>query len=104
MRGVVYLSGPISGVPDYKSRFAQVESELDALGYTVLSPAKLPNGLGYDQYIAIDKVLIAQSEFIVLLDGWEQSKGAVCEANYAKDIGVKIGVFRGGKIVLRDKA
>ena len=77
MHGVVYLSGPISGVPDYKSRFAQVESELDALGYTVLSHAKLPNGLEYDQYIAIDKVLIAQSEFIVLLDGWEQSKGTI---------------------------
>jgi hypothetical protein len=69
-----------------------------------LSPAKLPNGLDYDQYIAIDKVLIAQSELIVLLAGWEQSKGAVCEANYAKEIGVKIGVFREGKIVPRDKA
>ena len=104
MHGVVYLSGPISGVPDYKSRFARVESELDALGYTVLSPAKLPGWLGYDQYIAIDKVYIAQSEFIVLLDGWEQSKGAVYEANYAKDIGVKIGIFCDGKIMLRDEA
>ena len=103
MQGVVYLSGPISGVPDYKSRFARVESELDALGYTVLSPAKLPGWLGYDQYIAIDKVYIAQSEFVVLLDGWEQSKGAVYEANYAKDIGVKIGIFCDGEIVVQDK-
>ena len=43
-RKAVYLAGKITGDPCYFTKFLQIEKELEALGYAVFNPARLPQG------------------------------------------------------------
>lgn len=45
MKKVIYIAGPITGVPCYWEAFEDAEDELIALGYIPLSPAHMPSGL-----------------------------------------------------------
>ena len=42
----IYIAGPITGVVDYREKFAVAERELAKRGHVVLNPAALPEGLG----------------------------------------------------------
>lgn len=103
MSDVWYLSGPMSGVPQFNfPLFDRVTAELRAAGMTVISPAELddddglrdaalaspdgnpdssPHGWTWGDFLARDVKLIADGVTgIVLLPGWEQSRGARLEA------------------------
>lgn len=45
----IYIAGPITGIPDYKERFAKAEAELKAKGHAVMNPAALPEGFEYSE-------------------------------------------------------
>ena len=51
----VYISGPITGIPDYLENFEKVEKELTKAGYSVINPAKLnanmPDGIEYEEFL-----------------------------------------------------
>lgn len=86
--GKVYISGQISGLPieEVKERFSGVEARLTAQGYEVVSPLK--NGLPWDApwelHIAMDIVLLMGCDTIYLLTGWDKSRGAMLEKNFAE--------------------
>lgn len=80
--GVVYLSGPITGVPNYWEAFEKVEDQLTSLGWVVLSPAKHPQGLTNEQYMRIDFAMIDVADVVLFLPGSDESKGAVLEHHY----------------------
>ena len=42
---VVYIAGPVTGVPNYWEAFEKAEDELTAEGFIVLSPTRLPHNL-----------------------------------------------------------
>ena len=90
---IVYLAGPITGVPDYQSRFRVIETALALKGYTVLNPAKLPEGLTNKQYMHVCLALIDCADVVLFLDGSQDSKGAMCEFTYCRCIG-KPHVFK----------
>lgn len=82
----IYISGPITNVPDYLERFARAEQKLkteypdaDIINPTVLE--KLP--LEYDEYMKLDLVLIDMCDAIYMINGWKKSKGACIEFGYA---------------------
>lgn len=80
----IYLSGPITGAPDYKQRFQEAEEELKAAGYRVINPANLGiEGLSWQEYMEVDMTLLDMCDTIVMLEGWERSKGACIERDYA---------------------
>jgi hypothetical protein len=81
-RGIVYLSGPITGVPNYWEAFEKAEDYLTSLGWAVLSPAKHPQGLTNEQYMRIDLAMIDVADVVLFLPGWEDSLGARLERNY----------------------
>lgn len=81
-RGIVYLSGPITGVPNYWEAFEKVEDQLTSLGWVVLSPAKNPQGLTLAQYMRIDFAMIDVADVVLFLPGSDESKGAVLEHHY----------------------
>lgn len=81
-RGIVYLSGPITGVPNYWEAFEKVEDELTSLGWVVLSPAKHPKGLTNEQYMRIDFAMIDVADVVLFLPGWRDSRGACLEKDY----------------------
>lgn len=89
-RGVVYLSGPITGVPNYWETFEKAEDFLTSLGWTVLSPAKHPQGLTNEQYMRIDFAMIDVADVVLFLPGWEDSRGASLERDYCLYVQKKI--------------
>lgn len=86
-RKVVYIAGPITGTTNYKGRFAEAEDKLEAAGFIVLNPTRLPAGLAWEQYMHIDKAMIDVADVVLFLPGWHKSKGAIEEMGYCKDIG-----------------
>ncbi len=86
--GKVYISGQISGLPieEVKEKFSSVEAQLIAQGYEVVSPLKngLPWNAPWELHIAMDIVLLMGCDTIYLLTGWDNSRGATLEKNFAE--------------------
>lgn len=82
----IYISGPITNTPDYISNFSVAEQKLKSeypnakiINPTVLD--KLP--LEYDEYMKLDLMLLDMCDAIYMMNGWEKSKGACIEFDYA---------------------
>lgn len=84
----IYISGQISDLPieDVVARFSKAEEYLTEQGYEVVSP--IHNGLPWDApwelHIAMDIVLLTGCNAIYLLEGWDNSRGATLEKNFAE--------------------
>ena len=90
---IVYLSGPISGNPDFREAFANAKKDLEEKGgVLVINPAGL-NGvasdgvLGYEDYMSMDEDMICKADVLVLLPGWQNSPGCNRELGYAEALG-----------------
>lgn len=82
----VYISGAITGVDDYESKFEQAEKHLVSKGLSVINPAKFNKcltGLSYEEYMLIDMTLIDMCGTMYMLEGWERSCGSNREYGYA---------------------
>lgn len=87
---VVYIAGPITGVPQYYKAFEQAEDELTALGYIPLSPARLPEGMTSEQYMRICFAMIDAADAVLFLAGFTESAGANIEFDYCEYTGKPI--------------
>ena len=83
----VYISGPITGQNNYRERFAAAEELLKKSGYEPINPAEelveMPVNTTHEEYMEKAIELLAMCEGIYMLDGWEASKGAKIEFDYA---------------------
>lgn len=92
----IYISGKITGLTreEYLARFAKVHHNLKMHGYDVYNPAlindTLPTCTNWEEYMEISMCLLKMCKRIYMLDGWETSRGAMIEHQYAKDNGYKI--------------
>jgi hypothetical protein len=85
-----YLSGPMTGLPENNyPAFHDAHRALRAAGYSVVNPAAgAPCGLTYDQYLRRALRLLLDCQAIVMLSGWEGSRGARIEAKLAASLGM----------------
>lgn len=94
----VYISGPITGLERhvYLNIFADAELKLRAMGYKIINPTKLlPSRflwiykiIGYKLTLLYDLWHLMNCDYIYLLDGWMQSRGARIERCVAQVLGI----------------
>lgn len=104
----VYLSGPMTGIEDFNfPAFREAADALRAKGFDVVSPHELdesepddimadddPYGEHYVTYLARDVKHVADVDALVVLPGWDKSRGAKFETYVAA--GLDKPVFRYG--------
>lgn len=88
----LYLSGKISGDANYCQKFMKADIRLREAGYSVIENPVLCAEPGDDWNTAMRKVLsvMLTCEGVALLPGWEDSKGAVIEAQLALEVGLTV--------------
>lgn len=91
----VYIAGPITGVPDYRIKFAAAAAELRRKEDIVFNPATMPAGLPGEAYMPICYAMMDACDTVFFLAGWRNSKGAQLEMEYAAAKNMKI-IFQGG--------
>ena len=84
----IYLSGAITGCDDYIQHFEAAEKQLTGEGFSVINPARILDQLPkdttkYEEYMELSMNLLDMCDFICMLEGWEQSRGANREYGYA---------------------
>lgn len=92
MAKVVYIAGPITGVPDYRERFARAAALLEQKGYIALNPATLPGGMTNEQYMGICFAMIGSADVVLFLSNWRKSVGASLEQLYCNYIGKPVAL------------
>jgi len=78
----VYISGPMTGIPDYNKRaFLMAEVVLRLHDYEVVNPWRLGEvpGWGHFDYMRRDLAALATCDAIYMLPGWLRSRGAKVE-------------------------
>lgn len=121
----VYLAGPMTGIPQMNfPRFDEAAADLRSRGYEVVSPAELDSpasraaalaamdgdlsgyssqtGESWGDLLARDVKLIADEgiQAIVVLEGWEKSRGARLETFVARLCGIPVIEYRASSPLL----
>jgi hypothetical protein len=98
----IYLSGPMTGVEDYKARFDGAEMYLKKLyagmrpvtHVQIVNPATvmsaMPVDLKWNQYMDVALSCLKGCDAIYMMDGWEKSTGAQIEKLYAEGSGIPV--------------
>lgn len=88
----VYVAGPVTGIEDRnKEAFYKADESLQAAGLEVVNPLKLCEpDLSWEQAMRICLSALLECESIVMLEGWEQSKGACIEHSLASALKIDI--------------
>ena len=103
---VVYISGPMTGFEDYNRKaFNAVDTWLrNNIGCTVLNPARHPDGLRYGEYMRRAYRDLTMASAVVLLPGWESSRGAMAEVHAAGITGLAVATIESVVGSATDKA
>ena len=89
---IVFISGAMSGKPglNVDACFAMEEILIKNTQCKVINPARNPDGLCYEEYMALNFQAISQSDIILLLDGFEHSPGSLRELQKALEYGCTV--------------
>lgn len=90
MTNAWYLSGAMSGYPNLNiPLFERVAAAFRAQGIAIISPPELcPSDIDWETAMALDLVAMRQARGVLLLPGWELSRGARIEWAWAKALGL----------------
>ena len=102
----VYISGPITSLiklgEDWKAPFREAEASLRRLGFREIhNPVDIAVGVeamcsalgrkaAYSDYMKADLEMLLKCRSIIMLKGWEGSKGAVLEYQVATALGLEV--------------
>lgn len=89
----VYIAGPMSDLPDLNyPAFHALAVQLRAAGHIVCNPAEnpAPHCNSWLGYMRLAVAQLATCDTVVMLKGWEQSRGAKVEYQLAVGMGLRI--------------
>lgn len=109
-RPLAYLAGPMRGMPEFNfPAFRTAATHVRQQGYDVWSPAEhdeagdfYPTGMhgfedlaehGFNLRAALAedlRIITTEADLVVVLPGWENSKGATAEVATAKALGLPV--------------
>lgn len=94
----VYLSGPMGGLPDHNfPAFARAAARLRDMNYEVVSPHEIkhkdngvPGSIAWGDYLRQDLIEMLTCDGIIIMPGWERSRGATLELHVATQVGMSV--------------
>lgn len=103
----VYIAGPMTGIEDFNfPAFYKAAKEWEAAGWTVINPADSCGGYtagSWGFYLEVARTSLTNgAHAIALLDGWEDSDGAVCEKALAQKYSLEIYLAKDIQTLHRD--
>jgi len=92
----VYISGKITGDPDFRKKFKERELMLKRCGYNPVNPTNYDEAIKrfygheptYEEYLEYDLKLLSMCDKINFLPNYKDSKGAMIEKEYAIKNGI----------------
>lgn len=93
MKKRIYISGKITGEPNYIEKFEIAQKYLESLGYVVFNPVELVQfnpGKNWIDYMLTGIALLSICNEIYMLDNWQDSRGAKIEFDIAQGMGLVI--------------
>lgn len=89
-----YISGAIAhhDIEERKAAFKAAAKKLTNSGYIPVNPFDngLPQPGDWRQHMKVDIGMLIMCEYIYMLNGWEESKGAKLEMDVASSCGIKV--------------
>jgi hypothetical protein len=89
----LYVSGAISGMPDLnRTKFHLVTKQLRDLGHDVVNPHEICLGIPAEEWAKCMRICIVAlcfCEKMIMLDDWQNSRGATLEYAIATALGIK---------------
>lgn len=93
-RKLIYVSGPITGIDNYREKFLQACEKLRSDLYNPVDPSMLGEMFHEDtkhsEYMKVALALLQVCDEIYMLEGWENSKGASAELAFAQAVKMPI--------------
>lgn len=90
-----YLSGPCSGYPGSNRRQFEIAADmLRERGYRIINPLEDEEpGKTWAEYLRADIRALMDCRGVVVLPGWQESRGASLEVHIAHQLGMQVLPF-----------
>lgn len=93
----IYIAGPITGIKNYQTAFQKAEASIRSKGQEPINPCRLdaifsPETTSWEEYLLASLGLLRACSAILLLPGWERSRGARRE--YREALKLRLAVYK----------
>lgn len=88
---MIYIAGPMTGCSEMNyPLFRAVAAQLREAGWEVINPADNPPQPSWEHYMRLSVRQVAESGALMMLPGWEGSRGARLEHHIAVELRIPI--------------
>ena len=88
----VYISGQITGRPteEVRKHFYGMQFKLEQDGFITHNPLQMPERDSWEEYMKDSLSWLVDCDCIMMLEGWQHSRGAILERQVAWELGLEL--------------